>query len=138
MVVPHLLRKINLGRTLSVRLDLDEAAASPIIRRNEDAVAAHDRRRRVGNVVGCARVLPQKLPIFQVESEPTLVSEEDDLGGVPYLDGNRRVVSAIAWLLQIRAPSFLLGATIEALKFTSGLTSNCLTLRLKVTASARA
>ena len=100
VVVPHLLREINFGRTLPVRLDLDEAAAVPIVRRNEDAVAARDRRRRVGNVVGCARVLPQKLPVFQVESEPTRVGEEDDLRGVSDLDRNRRgVTGAVALAL---------------------------------------
>src|ERR1043165_3477521 len=54
----HVLREVNLLR-LVVRFDLDEAATRAVVRRNEDSIPVHDRRRHVRHVVRRFLVFPQ-------------------------------------------------------------------------------
>ena len=71
MVVLHLPREIDLARadSLARRRQLEERRAGAVVGRQEHAVAPHDRRRDVGDVVGNLAVAPQPTAAVDVDAD---------------------------------------------------------------------
>ena len=81
VVVAHLLCEINLSRrhVFAICLDLNQATAGSVVRRDEDSVSARHRCRNVRGIVGRARILPQQAPVAQIKPYRPARSEENDL-----------------------------------------------------------
>ena len=92
VVVAHLLCEINLSRrhVFAICLDLNQATAGSVVRRDEDSVSARHRGRNVRGIVGRARILPQQAPVAQIKPHRPARGEENDLLDAARLDRDGR------------------------------------------------
>src|SRR6185503_131261 len=80
---------------LVVRLDLDNTAASAVVRRDKHAIIPHNRCRGIRGSIRRLCIIPQQTAIFYVEPNRAFGSKEDHLRPAIYFQRNRRRITRL-------------------------------------------